>query len=467
MKFPYSLKITIFYFSISALILPIFVFADENLEESCKLDNIEKQCQTLGQTECRKILEKCEKYYEDQSAKIEADITKTAKEKKTLQNKISELSKKVKSLESQINQSNLIIKDLKIQVEDTSKSIEKTSLKIEDSKEKLSNIIRTIHEEDQKPLVEILFSESELSDFFDNLANLEILNNKNKELLQNIKLLKLNLQQQKGSLDDEKDNLEKVVKVQTLQKQESTTTKKEQEYYLNITEQEYQKQVKEKKDVEKITAEIRARLFRLIGVAKAPTFGEALEIAKNVASIFNIRPSFLLAIISQESAIGRNVGQCTLTNPATGEGKRISSGAIISKVMKPTRDVQPFLKITADLGKDPYNTPVSCPLSVGWGGAMGPAQFIPSTWNLYYDRLQNVLGRPADPWGINDSFTAAGLYLSDLGASAKTADKETSAASRYYGGSSVYARGVMTRATCIQNFIDLGTMSSECESLIF
>ncbi len=164
----------------------------------------------------------------------------------------------------------------------------------------------------------------------------------------------------------------------------------------------------------------------------------------------------------------------TNPDPNTGAGKKVSTGAATIRVMKPGRDTMPFVQITTALGRDPYNTPVSCwiPAYVGgaptgWGGAMGPAQFIASTWNLFADRLQSLLGATADPWGIKDSFTAAGLYLANLGASAQTTAKESNAASRYYGGSSAYARSVMSRASCIQTFIDSGTMSTSCQNLIF
>ena len=92
--------------------------------------------------------------------------------------------------EYQIYQSNLIIKDLGVQVKDTEASIGKTTLKIEDSRELLSNILRTIYEEDQKSLLEILLSEETLSGFFENLMALETLNLKNQELLEDIKNLK-------------------------------------------------------------------------------------------------------------------------------------------------------------------------------------------------------------------------------------------------------------------------------------
>ena len=421
----------------SVLFLPGFLFA-EDLEKTCQMEEIEKECSNLEPTECRKILEKCEQYYMEQSNAIGEDLDKTEAEKKTLENKIYSLKNKIQSLDYQIYQSNLIIKDLGIQVTDTEGSIENTSLKIEDSKEKLANILRAIYEEDQKPLIEILLSDNSISDFFDNLANLERLSYKSKELLENIKLLKINLEDQKEDLDEEKEDLENIVEIQTIQKQENAQTKQEQEYYLGITEQEYQKYLAEKQEVDQKASEIRARIFELIGVPKAPTFGEAYEIAKYVENITGVRPAFLLAVLTQESNIGKNVGQCYLKNSKTGAGETIKTGRVLSRVMKPTRDVQPFLIITKELGRDPYFTPVSCPMSYGWGGAMGPAQFIPSTWIIYRDRLKNIMGKPGDPWNIKDSFLAAALYLSDYGAAKQTYNGEFNAALSYFAGPSWY-----------------------------
>ncbi len=219
---------------ISVLFLPNFVFGEEDLTEICQ-KIIDKGQQNLSKENYQALLKECQVLYEEEIAEIQKDLSKTGVEKKTLENKIYTLNKRIKNLNYQIYQSNLIIKDLGIQVEDTGASIEKTSLNIGDSKEKLANILRTIYEEDQKPIIEILLSEDELSDFFDNLVALELLNSKGKELLQNIKLLKTNLEEQKVSLDEEKDDLENMVKLQTYQKAESSKTKGEQEYYLKIT----------------------------------------------------------------------------------------------------------------------------------------------------------------------------------------------------------------------------------------
>jgi len=394
---------------------------------------------SLAQTnpvEERQALEEELKKLEEQIAKYETDITKTEQEKKTLQNQIYILRKKIEKLNLQIQESNVMIKDVGLQIKDTESSIEKTSFKISSSREKLANILQSIYEEDQKSLLEILLSEAELSGFFENLMALETLNLKNQELLEDIKNLKSYLETQKQSLDEEKADVERLLKIQLLQKGESEKTKKDQEYFLRLTETQYQKYLKEKEETEKKAAEIRARIFELIGVPEAPTFGEALEIAKYVERITGVRPALLLAVMTQESNIGKNVGQCYLKNPATGDGVT-SDGKPVSKVMKPSRDVEPFLQITKELGRDPYNTPVSCPIpSVGgYGGAMGPAQFIPSTWMKYREGVKKITGKAADPWDIKDAFLAAALYLADYGATKQTSDAEWKAAMIYFSGS--------------------------------
>ena len=420
---------------LSAFLLPTFLLAE------------------MSPSEERKALEEELSLLEQEIARYEEDISKTEAEKRTLENKIYILKNTIKKLDLQIYQSNVVIQDLGIQIEDTGISIEKTSLKIDEGKERLVAILRTVYEEDQRPLIEVLLSEG-MSDFFDNLVALEALNIKNKELLDNIKSLKIYLEDQQQSLDEEKNSLEKQVVIQTLQRQESARAQIEQDVLLQLTETEYQKQLDEKENVEKEAQEIRSRLFELIGVPDAPTFGEAYEIAKFVSSRTGIRPALLLAVLTQESNIGKNVGQCYLTNIETGRGVKVNTGTKETRVMKPSRDVGPFLKITEDLGRDPFNTPVSCPLKnkygtpVGYGGAMGPSQFIPSTWVMYQSKIESAIGHNPDPWNIKDAFMATGIYLKDLG----VLNNEFRAVMRYFSGYSwsyweeFYGRSVLAIA---------------------
>jgi len=408
-------------------------------------DNLEEECNTPE--ECEAILKK----YEEEIAKYETDISKTQKEKDTLNNKISILKNQITKTNLQISQSNVMIKDLTLQSKDTEDSIGKNSLKIEDKKENLSYILRLIYEEDQKSAIEILLSENEISGFFDNIMALESLNYRNKDLLKEIKNLKAYLEDQKDALDKDKQEIENILKMQQLQKQESESVKKQQDNLLKVTkekESEYQKLLK---STQEKAADIRARIFDLIGIPEAPNFGEAYELAKYVEGATGIRSAFLLAVLTQESNIGKNVGQCYLKNKETGSGVKINSGAALSRVMSPKRDVPPFMQITQELTRDPYGTPVSCPMSYGWGGAMGPAQFIPSTWMIFKDDVKATTGT-ADPWNIKDSFVAAALYLKKQGAASKNYDDEWKAAIAYFAGSynpkyKFYGNSVMAIAT--------------------
>jgi len=471
----YKEKFKIGFCFLVLVFFSFFISAQEDLSETCQLENIEAYCQTQETTSCRELLERCESYFMEESLRIEKDISKTEQEKKTLQNKIYTLRKQIKNLEYQIYRSNLIIKDLGLQIKDTTASIEETTLKIKESKERLAVILRTIYEEDQRSLIEILLSEG-ISDFFENLVALEALNAKNQELLENIKALKVYLEERKRSLDEEKREMEETVYVQTFQKRQSEALKKEKEYYLKLTEEEYQKQLQEQQKISKQVAEIRSRLFELIGVPEGGIeFGKAVEIAQYVERFTGVRAAFLLSILAQESMrygkIGENVGQCYLRDTSTGDGVYIITGKKAIRTMNPSRDVPHFLAIIEEinqakgLAREYSSTPVSCWIPAyyqgkpyGWGGAMGPAQFIPSTWIKYKDEISSIIGQIADPWEIKDAFLAAGIYLRDLGA---TSD-EFKAAMRYFSGSSWtwweeknYGHPVMDRAEQYQKEINL------------
>ena len=408
----------------------------EDLASTCRdISSSENSCQNFSSAECQAVLQKCADYYDNQSAEIAKDLTKTQQQKNTLQNQVSVLKKKVTSLEYQINQGTLMVKDLNLKINDTERSINSTTLDILDSQNQIASILRSVYEEDKKNSMIILL-EGNLSNFFNNIVYLESLNSKVSILLESTTDLKSYLENQKIKIDDERGKVKKTIQIQSLQKQENEQNKKQQEGYLKLTETQYQKQLKDKKEAEKNAASIKARIFDLIGVPKAPTFGEALEIAKYVSSVTGVRPAFLLAVITQESSLGKNVGQCYLTNFENGDGTNLQ-GSARKRVMSP-KSIPNFISLTEGLSMDSKKTPVSCwiPLYTskgipyGWGGAMGPAQFIASTWSSYTVKVSEIIDRTANPWNINDAFLASGLLLRDNGASSS----EFNAAAKYYCG---------------------------------
>ena len=217
-------------------------------------------------------------------------------------------------------------------------------------------------------------------------------------------------------------------------------------------ESEYQKILS---DTQKRAGEIRGRLYPTLGGGKQVTFGEAVEIAQWASGITGVRAAFLLSVLTQESNLGKNVGTCNRAGDPPSKSWKV--------VMKPTRDQEPFKIITTELGVDIDTTPVSCPMrdsrgnQVGWGGAMGPAQFIPSTWMGYKDKVAAITGKPANPWDIRDAFLASAIKLKAGGAG--TVAGEWKAAMLYFSGSTnvrfrFYGDAVVARANKYQAEID-------------
>lgn len=148
-------------------------------------------------------------------------------------------------------------------------------------------------------------------------------------------------------------------------------------------------------------------------------------------------------------------------SPNIGDGVGKNTGTPFDGVMHPTRDVPVFMRITEALGKDWSTTQISCPQPGGYGGAMGPTQFIPSTWAMYESRLKATLGVAAtNPWNAQHAIMATGLYLSDVGAAAGTYAAEHTAAAKYYAGGNWavagqgYANSVMQHAANFQKDIE-------------
>lgn len=401
----------------------------------------------------------------------ERDVTKTQAQRESLQHELNIFRRRMNQLNAQIRQSQNMISSLTGEIRNKEVSIDVTIDQIEDLRGRLAGTLRVIHQEDKKSTIEVLLSERNLSNFFDNSFALENLSHESRNLLGEIMILRVNLEEEKISLDNRKGEAEQAARLQALQAEETRRLAQTQETLLRQTQQRETTQKQELRDLRRQASEIRARMFQLAGTptTQAPTFGEAYETAQWVEGITGVRPAFLLGILHQESGIGRNVGQCFMKDAVTAHGVNIRTGAAVGAVMKPMGlpgrkgDVEDFLIITRELGLDPFNTAVSCPIpSVGgWGGAMGPAQFIPTTWMRYRARLAAILGRPANPWNIRDSFLASGLYLSDLGAGGKTRQAEWCAAQGYFTGircnsnHAFYGNSVLAHAERFQRDINI------------
>lgn len=474
MKISYLTKIIIFSILILALVLPSWL--ETNSISFARTTPLEEQ----------RALEAELAELEKQIAQYEENIEKTEKEKRTLRSQISVLRNRIGQLDAQIRQGNIIVRNLGEQIKETEISIEETSLRIKESREKLAGILRVINRDGEQPLIEAFIEGKTLSDFFNNLFALEILSNENKIILERIQAHKISLDEQKQQAENERRRVENVVAAQLIRKEEQAAVRREQERLLGMTEAEHQEYLRKKASAERAAAEIRARIVRLIDVPEGEllSFNELLGIARWAETQTGIRPAFLLSIIAQESAMGRNVGGCHLVDFDTVEGVCVRLGGIcthigrrVPRTMIPS-NVPHFLNITRELGRDPKSTPVSCVMlrngePFGFGGAMGPAQFIPKTWTSVRNEVEAIINRTPNPWKIRDSFLASAIYLRRHGGAARGNRSEINAAMRYFSGTrwttweeQFYGRPVIVRANCFQTFFDHGTMTLDCERRI-
>jgi len=218
---------------------------------------------------------------------------------------------------------------------------------------------------------------------------------------------------------------------------------------LKLTKGEESAYKKVLKDKQKSAASIRSQLFFLRGSPDI-SFEEAIRYANFAERETGVRPAFLLGVITEESNLGGNIG--------SGNWKEDLSHSRCRKQRVA------FLEITSELGFDPDLMPVSKRAWYGYcGGAMGPAQFMPTTWLLYKNGVSKRTGNdPPSPWNPQDAFMAAALLLRDNGAKYGDYNAEWKSAMRYLAGSNwwkkayrFYGDDVMAIAKKYQDQIDI------------
>jgi membrane-bound lytic murein transglycosylase B len=387
-------------------------------------------------------------------------IKQTQAKKDSLQGDVTTLNAQIKSAQATINAKNILIKQLGSQIATKNATIQKLNERIERNKASLAAILKNESQLDDTSVVVVALSNQNVSDFFADLDAYVSLKTELQVLFADIRSAKAQTETEKAELAEKQDQTADARYEAELKKRQIDADKVAKQQLLAITknqEVEYQKVLAERQAK---AASIRAALFPLRD-AEAIPFETALRYAKEAEAKTGVRAAIILAILTQESNLGKNVGQCYVTDFTTGAGVKKTSNTPITRVMKVDRDIPPFIDLGTRLGFDPKKQVVSCPQAIGYGGAMGPAQFIPSTWKMYEQKTAEVTGHPVpNPWAAVDAIAAMSVYLGELGANAGGYSAESRAAGKYYAGGAwatsgrAYSNSVMKLAESIQKNID-------------
>jgi peptidoglycan hydrolase CwlO-like protein len=397
---------------------------------------------------------------EREMQKTQSTIDSLSAEGASLQRDIAILDGEIKKAKLQVRTTETEIKALSAGITIHSRTIGTLSEKMTREQESLAQILRQTDAIDDVSIVEAVLSTGDLSDVFGDLDTFASIKQAMRVSFEELRDTRLATEVEKTGLEDQRTDQEILRSALILDQQKVQAKEAEKRKLLAATKGQESQYRQLKTSQEQTAAQIRAKLFPLRDTSGIQ-FGQAVEYAKIASRITGVRPAMILAILSQESDLGKNVGQCLITDLATGDGKGKNTGTPFPGTMKAPRDTVPFERLMKAAGRDPLNTPISCPLPGGYGGAMGPTQFIPSTWEMYEGRIKSSLGvGAADPWNALHAITATGLYLADGGAGGGSYIAEHTAAAKYYAGGNWatsgqgYGNSVMAKAAAFQKDID-------------
>jgi membrane-bound lytic murein transglycosylase B len=374
-----------------------------------------------------------------------SELTKKQGERQSLERDVAILNAEIKDAQLAIKQRDLTIRKLTDGIKDKESAIVHLDGKIAKGQESIAQMIRRTREIDDTTLVELALGGS-LSDIFTEIDAFESVQRALDEAFEEMNAAKEDLGARKNALREQQEEEEDMKQLQVFQKR--TLEEKEDEKQGLVSTVKGQEKVYQEVIAAqtKTAAEIRARLFELRDSGAIP-FGTAYEYAKDASAKTGVRPALILGVLAQESNLGENVGTGNWNDD-----------------MHPTRDRPVFETLMAELGLDPNTQKVSKKPWYGWGGAMGPAQFIPSTWVMYKERIGELTGNvPPNPWDARTAIFASALLMADNGADKGTRAAERLAALRYFAGwgnankpaYAFYGDGVMNLADKFQKEIDV------------
>lgn len=395
----------------------------------------------------------------------------------TLQTQINAFNAEIKKTQLQIEAISLTITQLSGNIGAHNQTLSSLSSQLSAEKESLAQILRQTQVIDGYSVVSVALGSQDVSGFFSDLDAFASIKSKLAESFNQIQQTSSSTEAEKEALQARLAEQEQLRTVAQLAKQQVLSQENQKQKLLTATkgvEANYQKLIATN---QKTAAQIRSELFTLRDSAAIP-FGTALMYAEAAQKATGTRAAVTLGVLKQETNLGENLG--------TGSW-RID--------MAPNRDQPVFVYITQTLGLDPDKMPVSKKPSYGWGGAMGPGQFIPSTWVCYggfintntgdctnaggmswsqywqgpwqyvasRDRVRKLSGEssPSNPWTAQDAIMATAMLMADNGAGTQTLAAERLAALRYFAGShannpayAFYGDGVMEFAARFQQDIN-------------
>lgn len=342
-------------------------------------------------------------------------------QKKTLQDEMSLFDSQIAQNVLEVKRTQLDLERNQKELQTLQEGIRQQNARIEQNKTHLRSLLQSLHAAEQHSFLEVLVFNNSLSDFFNDIYATENLHASVTNLLGKLKTEKENLANQNQVLEKAQEDGRNLLEAKKAQNDSLESFKRQKSELIALTngdEARYQEMLRQNQSA---LPSLQAELRSLQSLGQSIALGDAVSVAKSVGEKTGVRPALLLGVLKVESGLGTNVG-----------------GGNYLVDMSPSQR-STFEEITRELGYDPRKMPVSKKPTAytGWGGAMGPAQMMPTTWRIYDKEVAKITGHaPADPWNLTDAVTAMALKLAAVdGVKAKDRNAEYKAAGMYLAGS--------------------------------
>jgi len=312
-------KLIIFFLIVNFFVLPRYFVVSAVNEVGGVLDAEIQNLQDEITAKQKKIEE-----LKDKESQYQQQIRQKQGEQATLKNQIT-------TLDDNINKTEVQLQSTQISIDKTALEIKKVNLEIQEKeedilqkKEYLKSLLQLMAKNDDKSALEILFTNTSLSEFLDQVQYLKNLNGNMQTVLDQVKEIKIALEQQQENLAKKKQELEELKTRLDEQRAEINDQKINKQYVLDKTrqsEKEYQKLLNSAKAEQNaandsiVAAEqaIRAKLLEQQG-KNALVFNEGeflWPVPKNVITAYFHDPDYPYRNVFEHPAIDIRAKQST------------------------------------------------------------------------------------------------------------------------------------------------------------
>ncbi|HEC30688.1 MAG TPA: hypothetical protein ENI66_01585, partial [Candidatus Yonathbacteria bacterium] len=264
-------------------------------------------------------------------AELEAELAELEKEigvqrviLKDKQKEGTSIKRDVAILNAQIQKARLVIRSRNIaianlegDIRNKGEIISDLNKKLERQRASLSELLRKTNEIDEFTLVEVILGNQELSEFFADVDSFDAIKERLNLSFYEIRAIREATDTERVILGEKRsDEIDaKVAKEREKRAVEISESEKQRLLSINKNQEKAYKEVLDEREARAAT--IRSTLFALRDSAPIP-FGEALDYATIASAGTGVRPAFILAILTQESNLGENIGSCYLRDTEKG-----------------------------------------------------------------------------------------------------------------------------------------------------